>query len=239
MATTAHIAKPVPKRVDIKQVVVATDFSSASQRAFAYAVAMARQYDAELALVHAIPPEPRETASLGPLPHELDLNRLEAERAMEQIAEEAHVTRFRHQIVIERGSVGNALCSVTQHEGADLLVLGTHGRGGLKKLALGSVAEEVLRLASCPVLTVGPNAILPSADGVQFQTILFATDFGPACAKAFRYALSFAEDCRAKIILLHIVDPVRTINVGPEPLDMGVPAERTCGIASRNARGKC
>jgi len=180
---------------------------------------VAQQYDAELVLVHAIPPEPWETASLGPLPHDLDLNRLEAERAMEQIAEEAHLTRFRHRI--ERGSVGNALRSVTQHEVADLLVLGTHGRGGLKKLALGSVAEEVLRLASCPVLTVGPKAILPSADSVQFKTVLFATDFGSACAKAFRYALSFAENCKAQLILLHIADPIRTINVGLEPLDLG------------------
>ena len=100
-------------------------------------------------------------------------------------------------------------------------MLGTHGRGGLSKLALGSVAEEVLRLASCPVLTIGPQAILPSANGVQFKAVLFATDFGPACAKAFRYALFFAEDCKAQLILLHIADPIHTFNVGLEPLDQG------------------
>jgi nucleotide-binding universal stress UspA family protein len=59
-------------------------------------------------------------------------------------------------LVLERGNVWDVLASEIQRENIDLLILGTRGRGGLKKLALGSVAEEVLHLASCPVLTVGP-----------------------------------------------------------------------------------
>lgn len=92
--------------------------------------------------------------------------------------------------------------------------LGTHGRGGLKKLALGSVAEEVLRLASCPVLTIGPDAPPADPTRTEFKAILFATDFGDASAKAFPYALSLAVASQAKLILLHIVPPVPVVVTG-------------------------
>ena len=97
------------------------------------------------------------------------------------------------------------LRAVIRRENVDLLVLGTHGRGGLRKLVLGSVAEEVVRLAGCPVLTVGPNA--PPAGSGEFRNILFATDFGPASTKAFPYALSLAENSQGKLVLLHAIPP--------------------------------
>jgi nucleotide-binding universal stress UspA family protein len=111
--------------------------------------------------------------------------------------------------------------SVSQRENIDLLVLGTRGRGGLKKLALGSVAEELLRLASCPVLTVGPNAVPITSEVADFKSILFATDFGSAAAKAFPYALFLAEDCRAKLILLHMVPPMSVVDIGPSAFGLG------------------
>ena len=120
-----------------------------------------------------------------------------------------------HRLLVERGQVWDVLASVIQREDVDLLVLGTRGRGGLKKLALGSVAEQVLRLAKCPVLTVGPHAQPASSGTVEFRRILFATDFGPASTKAFSYALSLAEDYQAKLVLLHMVPPMPGPDVGP------------------------
>jgi nucleotide-binding universal stress UspA family protein len=100
-------------------------------------------------------------------------------------------------------------------ENIDLLVLGTHGRGGVKKLVLGSMAEEVLHLAPCPVLTVGPSVPTPTSGAANPRIILFATDFGAPSVKAFPYALSLAEDFRAKLILLHVVPPKPALEVGP------------------------
>ena len=148
--------------VGFKRVLIATDFSAASERALAYALPMVRRYGSMLSIVHAILPETRESITWDPLPRELDRQRLEAEQQMGRLTEEARVKDLNPHMVLEQGPVWDVLSSIIQSENTDLLVLGTHGRGGLKKLALGSVAEEALRLAPCPVLTIGPN--VPPAD---------------------------------------------------------------------------
>ena len=201
--------------VGFKQVLIATDFSDASRRALAYAIAIARRYSSALSIVHAIVPEPREPIPLEALPRELNRRRLEAEQEMKNLGEEAQIDDLNHHMLLERGRVWDVLGSVIQRDSIDLLVLGTHGRGGLKKLALGSVAEEVLRLASCPVLTIGPHVPPASSGPVEFKRILFATDFAAAANKAFPYALSLAEDYQAKLVLLHMVPPMPTADLGP------------------------
>jgi nucleotide-binding universal stress UspA family protein len=80
---------------------------------------------------------------------------------------------------------------------------------------LGSVAEEVLRLALCPVLSVGPKAAAPKSAVANFSKIVFATDFGAASGKALPYALLLARDCRARLLLLHMVPPISVFDVGP------------------------
>ena len=211
------LAQPHQKKRSIafKQVLMATDFSDASRRALGYALAIAHRYGSQLSVLHAIPPEPWESIPLEPMPRELNRRRLDAEQQMQRLGQETEFGDLRHQLLLEQGRVWDVLASVMQRENADLLVLGTHGRGGLKKLALGSVAEEVLRLASCPVLTVGPNAP-PARSGVaEFSRILFATDFGSASTRAFPYALSLAEDGHAKLVLLHMGPPMPSPDLGP------------------------
>ena len=100
-----------------------------------------------------IPLEP-----LEPLPQALDLRRLDAENQMKHFVEVSTIGDLTHHSRVEQGPVTAVLSSIVENEGIDLLVLATHGRGGLKKLALGSVAEEMLRLVPCLVLTVGQNA---------------------------------------------------------------------------------
>ena len=134
---------------------------------------------------------------------------------MKNLAEEARVDDLNHHVLLETGRVWDVLGSVIQGESVDLLVLGTHGRGGLKKIALGSVAEQVLRLAPCPVLTVGPHVPPAGSGPVKLRRILFATDFGEAANKAFPYALLLAEDYQAKLVLLHMVPPMPAADLGP------------------------
>jgi nucleotide-binding universal stress UspA family protein len=201
--------------IGFKQVLVATDFSDGSQRALVYAIAIARRYSSALSVVHAIPPEPRDQIPLEPLPRELNRRRLEAEEQMKHLGEKVQMKDLDHSLLLEQGPVWDVLASVIQREKADLLVLGTRGRGGLKKLALGSVAEEVLHLAPCPVLTVGPHVAAADSAIVEFKGILFATDFGAASTKAFPYALSLTEDYRAKLVLLHMMPPMPIADFGP------------------------
>jgi nucleotide-binding universal stress UspA family protein len=221
MSASAQIREQ-KQSVGFKRVLIATDFSATSERALAYALPIVRRYRSALSIVHAIRPEPRESITWDPLPRELDRQRLEAEQEMGRLAEEAVIKDLNPHMLLEKGRVWDVLSSIIQRENTDLLVLGTQGRGGLKKLALGSVAEEVLRLAACPVLTIGPNVPPTDPTRTEFKAILFATDFGPASAKAFPYALSLAEDCQAKLILLHMVPPMPIVDIGPGAYCPGV-----------------
>jgi len=110
-------------------------------------------------------------------------------------------------MVLRTGAVWSVLSAEIHEQNIELLVLGTHGRGGLKKLVLGSVAEEVVRRAGCPVITVGPHIDVASGATGEIHRILFATDFHPASAKDFEYALLLANQFQAKLILLHVMPP--------------------------------
>ena len=201
--------------IGFKHVLIATDFSNASQQALAYALAIARRYGSSLSIVHAIPPGPRDPIPLEALPRELNRRQFDAEEQMKRLGENLRLEDLNYHTLLQQGPVWDVLASVIQRESVDLLVLGTHGRGGLKKLALGSVAEAALRLAPCPVLTIGPQVAPVGSGPVEFRRILFATDFGLAADKAFPYALSLAEDHHSKLFLLHMVPPMPSANLSP------------------------
>ena len=193
------------KRVGFKHVVVATDFSPASERAVEWALAIAHRDGAQVTLVHALAPEVREFVPMDS-PPELNRARINAEERMQHLAKKATSQGISCHMRMERGRPGNVVASFIEREDVDLIVLGTHGREGIRKVALGSVAEEVLRQAKCPVLTVGPHVASsnPAAVAKGPRRIVFATDFGPASRKAFRYALSLAQEEDAKLVMVHM-----------------------------------
>lgn len=215
------------QHVGFKRVLIATDFSPVSERALTYSIPIVRHYRAMVSIVHAIQPEPRESITWDPLPRELDRQRRETEQEMRRLAEEAHIKELNPHMWLEQGRIWDVVSSIIHRENTDLLVLGTHGRGGLKKLALGSAAEEVLRLAMCPVLTVGPNVPPTDPTRAEFKTILFATDFGAGSDKAFPYALSLAVAWQAKLILLHVVPPLPVVVTGRFDDSPGIYADQT------------
>ena len=130
--------------IRFKQILMATDFSAISRRALMYAAAMARYFEAGISLVHAIPPEPVGVVPM--LPSEPDPDRIQAKEEMRRL-EEFLPGGLPHETVVAVGDVAKVVSSAIEREQADLLVLGTHGRGVLGEFALGSVAEELLRVA--------------------------------------------------------------------------------------------
>jgi nucleotide-binding universal stress UspA family protein len=96
-----------------------------------------------------------------------------------------------------------------KERGIDLVVSGTHGRGDLKKVVIGSVAEEVFRQAGCAVLTVGPQVRKQAPHEVELNNILFATDFGLGAARAAKYAFSLAQEYGARLTVLRVVEELR------------------------------
>jgi nucleotide-binding universal stress UspA family protein len=213
-ATQLQTESQREKTVNFRTIVVATDFSPASQRALDFALAIARRYGEEISLVHAIPSELHGSIPMDCPTREIDREQLQAEVEMRCLEQQLDRRDVVHRVVVRHGPVWEVLSSVIKQDKAGLLVLGTRGSRAVKKLALGSVAEEVLRVASCPVLTVSPRT-RPAPEEANFQRILFLTDFGPASSKAFRYALFLSEDCRAKLILFHAVPPVAEFQRSP------------------------
>jgi len=189
--------------VSFKNILLATDFSDASQKAFNYAAAIARRHGSKISLVHVIPPE--SDSFIPEIPGERQ--RHEAERQLENMATRSELNQVPHETLLRTGSVWSVLSAVIHRQDTNLVVLGTHGRSGLKKLVLGSVAEEVVRRAGCPVLTVGPRIDEALSRTGEFHTILCATDFHSASAKALDYALLLANEPDVKLIRVHVMPP--------------------------------
>jgi nucleotide-binding universal stress UspA family protein len=195
--------------ISFKNILLATDFSQVSDHALAYAAIIARLQNGNLLLAHALAPEARTAVPLDSLLASLDRDLQEARVHMWQLMREKSLEHIAHEYVIERGPTSEVILDLIARNNIDLLVLGTHGRGGLKKLLLGSVAEELFRLATCPVLTVGPRAFGPCTAEPGIRRILFATDFSPASLSALPYAIAIARASTAQLVLLH------TLSVAP------------------------
>jgi len=135
----------------VRTIVHPTDFSEQSQAAFGLACSLARDYGARLIVLHVVS-APTFVYGEGYLPPaEEELVTLARQQLSQIHAPEENV---RVELLLEQGDVAREILRVAQETGADLIVMGTHGRTGLSRLLMGSVAEMVMRKALCPVLTV-------------------------------------------------------------------------------------
>ena len=140
---------------------------------------------------------------MEPVPFDLDAEWNDSQKLLTQFLNRDLLLCTASSGVLERGDLWNVLEDVVQRHSIDLIVLGTRGKHGLKKLVLGSRAEQIFRQAACPVLTIGPR--VRASEDVAFKCILFATDFSAGSLRALPYALSLAEENQAKLILLHVI----------------------------------
>jgi len=193
------------KRIALKNILFATDFSSCSNSALPYALSLVRCYAATLYAAHVMPTK-AELVLLSPetWPTLADEEDKWARASFKQL--ESQLREIPHEVLMPIGKIAPALTALIESRKIDLLVLGTHGRAGLGKLLIGSVAEEVFRRASCPVMTVGPHASSKVQNEIHFQHILFATDFSPDSLAALPYAVSLAKEDQAKLTFLHVVE---------------------------------
>jgi nucleotide-binding universal stress UspA family protein len=147
--------REVCSMLPIRTILYPTDFSEHSDYAFQLACSLARDYGACLFVLHVLerpllaytgvmtaPPSPPPSAE----------ERQAVQEKLHRIEPPDPTTRVEH--LLEEGDPATAILQVAQERKCDLIVLGTHGRGGLGRLLMGSVAEQVVRKASCPVLTV-------------------------------------------------------------------------------------
>jgi nucleotide-binding universal stress UspA family protein len=201
--------------VGLKRILVATDFSAPSNKAVQFAAAVARGYGAKVYLAHVVSAlgftlAGPDAACIAEEAAWRDLRLLEEN--LQRVGTLAGVT---HEAIVCQGEVWEQLEQVAEREHVDLIVIGTHGRTGFRKVVMGSVAEKIFRHASCPVLTIGPGVPSEAPAVEQFHRILFPTDFGGASQHALSYAIALANSSHAKLVLLHVLSPMPVVETGP------------------------
>ncbi|MEQ9406355.1 MAG: universal stress protein [Fuerstiella sp.] len=137
----------------LNQIMVATDFSERSLLAIAYAVELARPFHAEVVGCHVMEPAHALLPAMAGGPESsVDVRASQAREETESLLRKAGANRYR--VLIEKGNPTREIIRVARNERIDLIVVSTHGRSGLAHMLLGSNAENIVRLAPCPVLVV-------------------------------------------------------------------------------------
>jgi nucleotide-binding universal stress UspA family protein len=188
----------------ISCILVPADFSAISDEALAYAKTLAGRFGASLHLVHAFEDPFASGAYASEMYATLPLSLRDemlrdAERRLAERLPEDQKVLFNGTTAILNGAPTRTIIDYSVTLGADLIVMGTHGRSGMAHLLLGSVAEHVVRLAAAPVLTIHQAAR-------PVQRILVPTDFSATADAALDYAYLVAERCGASIQLVHVLD---------------------------------
>jgi nucleotide-binding universal stress UspA family protein len=191
--------------MSIKKIIAGTDFSDESTAALAHAVAIAKQQGAELHLVHAVqpieltppyPPYPIGAASLyAEQNQEIQEN---ARKLLDAEAERLEASGVRVNQSLSTDLPARSLVDAAEELEADLIVVGTHGRRGLSRFLLGSVAQHVVQRAHCDVLVTRGKA----PEGGRFNRVLVPTDFSASASAALEQAFELCKDT-GKIELFH------------------------------------
>jgi nucleotide-binding universal stress UspA family protein len=190
-----------------QQILAAVDFSDLSSLALRYAAAIAKCAEAKLTLLYA------DTFSPPPYFTHADVEKLQRQFRSAFAQAEAGLRRFaaeslggeaaRLQTRVVEGRPADAIVSYAAENGMGLIVMGTHGRSGVNRWMLGSVAEHVVRASRVPVLTVGPGR-RSLADPVAIRHILCPVNNSPAAREALAIAAELAACCGARVTALHV-----------------------------------
>jgi nucleotide-binding universal stress UspA family protein len=220
-SNSAVAERPAKTALSVRNVLFATDFAATSEAALPYATAICRCFRSTLHMVHVLSDAGLlmmtggvDYVSMGTI-YEDAHN--EAKEKLDQIS--AHFGTIPHRSYVRHGSVWKNLADIIEQNEIDLVVVGTHGRTGIGKLLLGSVAESILRHAPSPVLTVGPRvsgrAKLPAFQNqrsdlapveLEIRQVLFATNFASSAARVAQEAAWLAEEFHSRFTLLHVME---------------------------------
>jgi len=195
-------------RVKIENILCATDLSDFSNDAIPYGIAMAEEFGAKLLVCHVI-----EMRTVG-LYAEASLNPMELKkRQMDFIKEQFDRLIGDHAVqwesLVRIGYPPDEIVRVAEEYQVDLVVTATHGRSGIKRLILGSVAERLMRALPCPSLVVisrDRDSATRAGDGFRIKRIMVGCDFSPDSGLALQYALSLAQEFQSELHLVHVVE---------------------------------
>ncbi|HEY5617658.1 MAG TPA: universal stress protein [Vicinamibacterales bacterium] len=196
--------------VEFRNILCPIDLSDVSSRPLAYATAFARWYEATLTVLHVVPtfdPMQVRSGALGDSVRMLyPMTRDEILSELRRAVDAAGAGTLDVALATDAGDAAATIVDHAVRMATDLLVMGTHGRGGFDRLLLGSVTEKVLRKAPCPILTVPPHALPTMPEEVVFRRILCPMDFSPSALQAFGFALDLARQANGSVTVLHVIE---------------------------------
>ncbi|HEX4065906.1 MAG TPA: universal stress protein [Acidobacteriaceae bacterium] len=185
------------------KIVVATDLSDA-EYLLPHAIAQARISGASLILVHAVLPHESMPVESGAVPYydPLRMDR-DARLMLEKLARDVRDQGIECATAVRHGYVPDVIAEVVANAAAGRLILGTHGRRGLRKFVLGSVARQLLEIVEVPVCTVGPRA----HQGIRGapRTILHPVSLAGLHEASAALSMSLGKQFGAQVVLLHII----------------------------------
>lgn len=232
--TTAQLS---PAGVGIHNVLIATDFSRYSSVATDFGLALAREYHARAHVVAVLPRE--EFLMAGPDAY-VAAKEASQRDLLELIAElrqtHSYIEGKDYDLLQLEGDVAPSILDCARQKNIDLIVVGTHGRGGLGKMLMGSVAERVFRQSPVPVLTVGPN-LHHAARNFAPRNILLPADFTPASERAARYACALAREHKAKLTMLYVLEHAEVENAADRAASLQRIEKRLAGLVGKDAAG--
>ena len=226
---------PVMSSIKLSNIIFATDFSNASESALPFVAVIARRYKSKAYLAHVVTTEPYPGMVPEAVPDLMQEAKRGAERQLEVLANSKPFDGIRSEVLVGQGELcGTLMRWIRDHE-INLLVIGTHGRRGLKRFLLGSLAEEIFRNSPIPVLTVGPHVRIRTQGETSFRHILFPTALSEKSRLVAFYAVSLATEYSARLTVLHVL-PRPKINK-PHPRLLNVEMKQTMGDLI--PEGKC
>jgi nucleotide-binding universal stress UspA family protein len=205
MATLAARAFPASV-AGLKNILFATDFSEPSMKAFPYVTALAQNFAASVFVCHVITPSALVAAAPQAAPSVYEAEYEAAAKELDNIVSSPQLAGLKTKALLSSGMLGDSLLQEITDNNVDLVVAGTHGRTGLRRFLLGSAVEEICRVATCPVLTIGPDC--PTV-AIKINRILVPTDLSEDSMRALPFVLKLASAYGASVTVLHVL-PVET-----------------------------
>lgn len=188
----------------ISNILFLTDFSPVSTAALHHALSVARRFAAKVYVTHVL--EPPLVAPPSAAFYEVASMREDAEKQFGALLNEGELKDVLHELILSERSLWPAVEKIIAEKKIDLIVVGTHGRKGFRKMMLGSVAEEIYRKANCPVLTIGPENPANPKPEMRPRRILLATDLRDQAHRACDYAVAMARRHEAELTILHAIE---------------------------------
>jgi nucleotide-binding universal stress UspA family protein len=192
--------------LSLKHILVASDFSPISIVALRHALGIGRRYHSNVSLLHVIDPSIYGAAGPDGISADVECAQRDAEGIEAGLRADGSLEGVKLDIEVSVGPVWTTIAEAIEDKHSAALVLGTHGRTGLRKLALGSVAERAFREAPCPVMTVGPNVLQSKSSGAEAKHFLVPTDLSSESLEALPYGTSLAEATQGDVSLLYVRD---------------------------------